>query len=273
MFAGKSGIDRRGPLPPGEHGQRRGLSSEYAVRLREKQRAKRYYGVRERQFRRYFALASGRRGQRTGEALLALLEARLDNVVYRLGFASTRAQARQFISHGHIHVNDRRLTMASARPRGCRRSAPAQPGQAACAGRDRDGWARPRLGCKRISTRCAARCCASHNVGKSTRPFSELPLALIPFGHEHTLGALESIVPRATLRRDPSGNPQVSDDGLLLADAPVPVDANPWNLAERLQAIPGLVDHGLFLGLAHAALLGQSDGSVLRLPYCDTGFT
>ncbi len=101
----------------------------------------------------------------------------------------------------------------------------------------------------------------------------QLPLALIPFGHEHTLGALESIVPRATLRRDPAGNPQVSDDGLLLADAPVPVDADPWNLAERLQAIPGLVDHGLFLGLAHAALLGQSDGSVLRLPYCDTGFT
>lgn len=117
VLAGKSAIDRRGPVPPGQHGRRRGRPSEYGLRLREKQRAKRYYGVRERQFRRYFALAARRRGERTGSALLRLLESRLDNVVYRLGFAGTRAQARQFVSHGHVEVNERRVTIASARLR------------------------------------------------------------------------------------------------------------------------------------------------------------
>jgi small subunit ribosomal protein S4 len=117
VLVGKSAIDRRGPVPPGQHGPRRRRPSEYGLRLREKQRAKRYYGVRERQFRRYFALASRRRGERTGTALLRLLESRLDNVIYRLGFAATRAQARQFVSHGHVEVNGRRLTIASARLR------------------------------------------------------------------------------------------------------------------------------------------------------------
>jgi small subunit ribosomal protein S4 len=111
---GKSALERRGPAPPGQHGARRGRrASIYGLQLREKQRAKRYYGVRERQFRRYVDLASRRREGRMGEELLVLLETRLDNVVYRLGFAATRAQARQFVSHGHVLVDGRRVTIPS----------------------------------------------------------------------------------------------------------------------------------------------------------------
>jgi small subunit ribosomal protein S4 len=111
---GKSALERRGPTPPGQHGERRGRrASIYGQQLREKQRAKRYYGVRERQFRRYVTAASRKREGRMGEELLAQLEMRLDNVVYRLGFASTRAQARQFVSHGHVLVDGRRLTIPS----------------------------------------------------------------------------------------------------------------------------------------------------------------
>jgi small subunit ribosomal protein S4 len=111
---GKSALERRGPSPPGQHGERRGRrASIYGQQLREKQRAKRYYGVRERQFRRYVTAASRKREGRMGEELLAQLEMRLDNVVYRLGFASTRAQARQFVSHGHVLVDGRRLTIPS----------------------------------------------------------------------------------------------------------------------------------------------------------------
>ena len=111
---GKSALERRGPAPPGQHGERRGRrASIYGQQLREKQRAKRYYGVRERQFRRYVNAASRKREGRMGEELLAQLETRLDNVVYRLGFASTRAQARQFVSHGHVLVEGRRVTIAS----------------------------------------------------------------------------------------------------------------------------------------------------------------
>lgn len=111
---GKSALERRGLAPPGQHGERRGRRpSIYGQQLREKQRAKRYYGVRERQFRRYVTAASRRREGRMGEELLALLEMRLDNVVYRLGFASTRAQARQFVSHGHVLVDGRRVTIPS----------------------------------------------------------------------------------------------------------------------------------------------------------------
>jgi small subunit ribosomal protein S4 len=93
-------------VPPGMHGYRRGKPSEYAVRLREKQRLKRFYGVFERQFRRYFALAT-RSTTSTGEALLSLLERRLDNVVHRLGFAPNRASARQLVGHGHVLLNGR----------------------------------------------------------------------------------------------------------------------------------------------------------------------
>jgi small subunit ribosomal protein S4 len=111
---GKSALVRRGPVPPGQHGARRGRRpSIYAEQLRAKQRAKRYYGVRERQFRRYVREAARHRERVTGEELLRLLERRLDNVVYRLGFASTRAQARQFVNHGHVLVDGRRVDIAS----------------------------------------------------------------------------------------------------------------------------------------------------------------
>jgi small subunit ribosomal protein S4 len=119
---GKSALERRGPVPPGQHGARRGRRpSIYAEQLRAKQRAKRYYGVRERQFRNYVREAARHRERVTGEELLRLLERRLDNVLYRLGFASTRAQARQFVNHGHVTVDGRRVDIASY---------PVKPGQA-----------------------------------------------------------------------------------------------------------------------------------------------
>ena len=99
--------------PPGQHGQgRRMKNSEYGLQLREKQKAKRYYGILEKQFRGYFDLADRRPGQ-TGENLLSILETRLDNVVYRLGFAMSRAEARQLVSHGHFTVNGRKVTVPS----------------------------------------------------------------------------------------------------------------------------------------------------------------
>src|SRR5690348_5309020 len=99
----KCAIDRRN-VAPGMHGYRRGKPSEYGTRLREKQKLKRFYGVFERQFRRYFELAS-RSPENTGEVLLSIMERRLDNVVHRLGFASSRAAARQLVSHGHVMLN------------------------------------------------------------------------------------------------------------------------------------------------------------------------
>jgi small subunit ribosomal protein S4 len=104
----------RRPFPPGQHGPsaRRRQVSDYGLQLMEKQKARYMYGVQERQFRRLFAQASRRSGV-TGEYLLSLLERRLDNVVYRLGLASTRAQARQVVSHGHITVNGRKTNVPS----------------------------------------------------------------------------------------------------------------------------------------------------------------
>ena len=95
--------------PPGAHSWRRGRQSDYGVRLREKQKIKRYYGVLERQFRIYFKQAE-RVKLNTGEALLALLERRLDNVVYKMHFALSRNHARQMIAQGHIRVNQKRMT-------------------------------------------------------------------------------------------------------------------------------------------------------------------
>ena len=97
---------------PGQHGARRGRLSDYGNQLREKQKLKRIYGVLERQFRRYFAEADRRKGS-TGELLLQLLESRLDNVVYRMGFASTRAEARQLVSHKAIMVNGQVVNIPS----------------------------------------------------------------------------------------------------------------------------------------------------------------
>lgn len=116
---GKTALERRGPQWPGQHGavRRRGKTSVYAEQLRESQKLKIAYGVRERQFRRYVELARKRRDITTGEALLELLERRLDNVLYRLGLAATRRQARQFVGHGHVEVDGRRATICSMRLR------------------------------------------------------------------------------------------------------------------------------------------------------------
>ena len=97
---------------PGQHGQGRSKNSEYGQQLREKQKAKKFYGVLESQFASYFEMAERRPGQ-TGENLLSILECRLDNVVYRLGFAMSRAEARQMVSHGHFTVNGRKVTIPS----------------------------------------------------------------------------------------------------------------------------------------------------------------
>ncbi|HED24916.1 MAG TPA: 30S ribosomal protein S4 [Firmicutes bacterium] len=102
----------RHAYPPGEHGQGRQKFSEYGLQLREKQKARRIYGVLERQFRRYFKEADRRKGV-TGEILLQLLESRLDNVVYRLGLARSRSEARQLINHGHFQVNGRKVDIPS----------------------------------------------------------------------------------------------------------------------------------------------------------------
>jgi small subunit ribosomal protein S4 len=108
----KCAVDRRA-YPPGEHGRgRRRKQSEYLVQLREKQKARRYYGVLERQFRSYYEKATRQPGI-TGENLLRLLEMRLDNVVYRLGFGASRRQSRQLIRHGHFMVNGRRVNIPS----------------------------------------------------------------------------------------------------------------------------------------------------------------
>jgi len=110
-FSDKCAIERR-PYPPGQHGQGRQKASEYARQLREKQKVKRIYGLLERQFRRYFQEAERLPGV-TGEKLLELLELRLDNAVYRLGFAATRSEARQLVRHGHFTVNGRKVDIPS----------------------------------------------------------------------------------------------------------------------------------------------------------------
>lgn len=99
-------------VPPGQHGAVKGKLSTYGIQLREKQALRRIYGVLEKQFRRYIAKAERYRGV-SGHILLQLLESRLDNVVYRAGFANTRAQARQFVGHNHIHVNGKQVNIPS----------------------------------------------------------------------------------------------------------------------------------------------------------------
>lgn len=111
----KCPIEKR-PFPPGQHGRGRSKDTEYLMQLREKQRARRIYGVLERQFRNYYEQASSMKGI-TGENLLRLLESRLDNIVFRAGFALSRDQSRQLVRHGHVQVNGRRLSIPSARLR------------------------------------------------------------------------------------------------------------------------------------------------------------
>jgi small subunit ribosomal protein S4 len=110
-YSDKCGVTRR-PQAPGQHGTGRRKLSEYGLQLREKQKARRIYGVLEKQFANYFVKAEKMKGI-TGENLLQLLERRLDNVVYRLGFAQSRPQARQLVRHGHITVNGRKVNIPS----------------------------------------------------------------------------------------------------------------------------------------------------------------
>ena len=107
----KCGIERR-EQPPGQQLARRGKQTDYGIHLREKQKVKHYYGVLERQFRRYFQKAERTKGN-TGDVLMSLLERRLDNVVHRMGFGQSRAAARQLINHGHVTINGRRCDVAS----------------------------------------------------------------------------------------------------------------------------------------------------------------
>ena len=111
-YTDKCAIDRRS-FPPGDHGNARNKkASEYGLQLREKQKARRYYGVLESQFRKYFEMANKRKGI-TGENLLSILETRLDNVVYRLGFAMSRAEARQLVRHAHFTINGKKVNIPS----------------------------------------------------------------------------------------------------------------------------------------------------------------
>ncbi len=110
-YTDKCAISRRN-YAPGEHGQKKAKLSEYGIQLREKQKTKAFYGVREDQFRKYFAMAANKKGI-TGENLLQILESRLDNVVYRLGYGSSRPQARQLVNHGLFEVNGRKVSIPS----------------------------------------------------------------------------------------------------------------------------------------------------------------
>jgi small subunit ribosomal protein S4 len=110
-YTDKCGIKRRS-YPPGQHGQGRSKTSDYGVQLREKQKVRRIYGLLEKQFRGYFASADRMKGV-TGENLLSLLERRLDNTVYRLGFASSRIESRQLVRHGHFVLNGKKVNIPS----------------------------------------------------------------------------------------------------------------------------------------------------------------
>jgi len=146
-FKDKCAVKRRN-YAPGQHGKRRIKLQGYGLQLREKQKVKRIYGVLERQFRLYFQRASARKGV-TGENLLALLERRLDNVVYRLGFGASRSQARQLVNHGHFSVNGRKVDVASFQVRkgdvvelrpGSRRNATIQANLDTAQGRGIPNW-------------------------------------------------------------------------------------------------------------------------------------
>ena len=110
-YSDKCSISRRN-YAPGQHGQKRAKLSEYGTQLREKQKTKAYYGVGEKQFRKYFEMASNKKGV-TGENLLQILESRLDNIIFRLGYATTRPQARQLVSHGLFTVNGQKVDIPS----------------------------------------------------------------------------------------------------------------------------------------------------------------
>lgn len=110
-YGGKCALSRRA-YAPGQHGAAKKKLSEYGVQLREKQKTKRFYGILESQFRKYFEIADSKKGI-TGEVLLQLLETRFDNVVYRMGFGTTRAESRQLVTHGHFEINGKRVNIPS----------------------------------------------------------------------------------------------------------------------------------------------------------------
>ena len=162
----KCGVERRS-YPPGEHGRGRQKQSEYRVQLREKQKAKRYYGVQEKQFAGYYDRASGQPGI-TGENLLRMLECRLDNVLVRLGFAASRRQARQLIRHGHWSVNGRRVDIPSYQVRDGDVISVKSGTDAEKVIRDAtELTAQFRPGCRPTTMRSPRRCFASPSAGRS----------------------------------------------------------------------------------------------------------
>ncbi len=168
-FTDKCGVERRS-YPPGEHGRGRLRQSEYRVQLREKQKTRRYYQVLEKQFRAYYDKASRQDGV-TGENLLRLLESRFDNVLVRLGFAASRRQARQLISHGHWMINGRRVDIPSyqVRPEDIISiKAGSSADRHDPAGR-RNSSPPSRPGCRPTTTRSPPRSCATPSAPRSRR--------------------------------------------------------------------------------------------------------
>ena len=161
------------PYPPGEHGRNRPKESEYLLQIREKQKARRMYGVLERQFHNYYEEATRRHG-RTGDNLLQILESRLDNVVYRAGFAKSRDMARQLVTHGHLTVNGRKVDIPSYRVaendivevrQKSRDMTPFVVAQAEA------GERRFRRGSRSSRTRCVSSCTRCRSARRSTRRF------------------------------------------------------------------------------------------------------
>ena len=167
-FTDKCGVERRS-YPPGEHGRGRMRQSEYRVQLREKQKTRRYYQVLEKQFRAYYDKASRQDGV-TGENLLRLLESRLDNVLVRLGFAASRRQARQLVSHGHWMVNGRRVDIPSYQVRPEDIISIKAGSSATDTIRGRRNSSRPfRPGCRPITMPSPPRSCATPSAPRSRR--------------------------------------------------------------------------------------------------------
>ena len=190
-YTEKCAIEKRN-LPPGQHGKlRKAKVVGYGLQLREKQKVKRIYGVLESQFRRYFEKADRTRGI-TGETLLQLLERRLDNVVYRLGLATSRPQARQIVRHGHFTVNGRKVDIPSFQVKpgdviGVReqRAEPGDPARARGSEGTRrpDGWRSIRARCRAASPRCRRAnrsTCRYRNSSSSSCTRSKAPKAALP---------------------------------------------------------------------------------------------
>ena len=172
-YTEKCAIEKRN-FPPGQHGKtRKAKLVGYGVQLREKQKVKRIYGVLEDQFRRYFESAERQRGI-TGETLLQLLERRLDNVIYRLGLATSRPQARQLVRHGHFLVNGRKVDVPSysVRVGDVISRARVEPADAGDSARDRrsEGARHSRMAVVRCRTRCRARSRRCRRASRSTCP-------------------------------------------------------------------------------------------------------